>query len=420
MGVASLAPVRERLANGLTLLVKETRTQPTVTISAMVSAGSTDDPPGSEGAAQLLCRLLDRGAGTHSSDDIADLLDVRGISPAIGATRHATTISCDCLAEDVDVVLPLVCDMVRSPLCPDSEVQVRRGQLLTQLRQDEENPAARALQAAMILLYGERHPVGRPPKGFVQTVETIGREQLLRFHAAQFGPDRLTLVLVGHIAMSDALAAVTRACGEWVPLGQAASVLPPPPAPSRRRQVVSLPGKSQADIVYGFTTIPRSDPAYYSYWVMNNILGQYGVGGRLGRRIREEQGMAYYAGSVFDAGPIAGPLLVRAGVSATNVDRAIASIDVEVDRLADQGATAAELENAKRYLVGSIPRSLETNAGIAQFLQTAELYGLGLDYDRQLPDRVQAVTDEDVARAAASTLASDRAAIAIAGPYEGE
>ena len=153
---------------------------------------------------------------------------------------------------------------------------------------------------------------------------------------------------------------------------------------------------------------------------MNNILGQYGVGGRLGRRIREEQGMAYYAGSVFDAGPIAGPLLVRAGVSATNVDRAIASIDVEVDRLADQGATAAELENAKRYLVGSIPRSLETNAGIAQFLQTAELYGLGLDYDRQLPDRVQAVTDEDVARAAASTMASDRAAIAIAGPYEGE
>jgi len=104
---------------------------------------------------------------------------------------------------------------------------------------------------------------------------------------------------------------------------------------------------------------------FYAYWVMNNVLGQYGIGGRLGRSIRERQGMAYCAGSMFEAGHIAGPLLVRAGVNADNVDRALDSIETEVADMARDGATDDEVSNAKRYLVGSIPRSLETNAGIA-------------------------------------------------------
>lgn len=413
-----LAPVRERLANGLTLLVKETRAQPAVTISATVSVGSAADPPGCEGTAHLLSRLLDRGAGTRTADEIADLLDQRGVSPAIGVTRHATTVTCDCLADDVHEVLAVVCDMVRAPRCPGEEIRIRRGQLVTQLRQDEDSPATRALEAAMTLLYGETHPYGRRPKGSVETVQGLDRDQLLDFHATYFAPDRLTLVLVGDIAASDARTAVARACGEWSGRGGPVPSLPPPPAPARRRVVIPLRAKAQADIVYGFTTIPRVDPAFHAYWVMNNVLGQYGIGGRLGRSIRERQGMAYYAGSMFEASHIAGPLLVRAGVNADNVDRAIASIDAEVDGFAQTGATDVELANAKQYLMGSIPRSLETNAGIARFLQNAEQFDLGLDYDRQLPGLVEAVTAGHVADAARRTLVTDHAGIAIAGPYE--
>jgi zinc protease len=179
-----------------------------------------------------------------------------------------------------------------------------------------------------------------------------------------------------------------------------------------------MPAKSQADIVYGFTTILRSDPAFHAYWIMNNVLGQYGIGGRLGQSIRERQGMAYYVGSMFEAGHIAGPLLVRAGVSADNVDRAIASIDTEVAGMARDGVTDEELTRAKRYLVGSIPREFETNAGIARFLQTTERFDLGLDYDSRLPGYVEAVTAGDVAEAARRTLVPEHAAIVIAGPYE--
>ena len=413
-----LAPVREQLTNGLTLLVQQTRIQPAVTISAAVAAGSVCDPPDREGSVHLLSLLLDRGAGVRTADDIADILDLRGVSPTIGVTRHATTVTCAALAEDVETVLEVVCDMLRAPRCPDEEVDTRRGQLLTQLRQDEDNPATRAIEAAMTLLYGETHPYGRRPKGSARTLETIDRRQLLDLHAAWFAPDRLTLVLVGDIGASAAVDVVTRVCGDWATRGAPAPALPPPPVPTRRRVVIPMPAKAQADIVYGLTTIPRSDPAFYAYWVMNNVLGQYGIGGRLGRSIRERQGMAYYAGSVFEASHIAGPLLVRAGVHADNVDRAIASIDAEVAAMAREGVTKEELANAKRYLVGSIPRSLETNAGIARFLQTTEQFALGLDYDSRLPGFIEAVTADAVAGAACSALVTERAAIAIAGPYE--
>ena len=186
----------------------------------------------------------------------------------------------------------------------------------------------------MTLLYGEGHPYGRRPKGSAATLEGIDRRQLRDFHAAQFAPDRLTLVLVGDIEVAAAVAAVTRVCGEWARLGTPLPPLPPPRVQTRRRLVIPMPAKAQADIVYGFTTILRSDPAFHAYWIMNNVLGQYGIGGRVGRSIRERQGMAYYAGSMFEAGHIAGPLLVRAGVNADNVDRAIASIDAEVAGMA--------------------------------------------------------------------------------------
>ena len=128
--------------------------------------------------------------------------------------------------------------------------------------------------------------------------------------------------------------------------------------------------------------------------------------------------MAYYAFCGFEAGLIEGPLIVRAGVSAANVDRAVASIDSEVAALAREGVTGDELDNSKRYLIGSLPRKLETNAGIAAFLQNAQQFDLGLDYDRRLPTLLGEVTPDAVNAAARRTLNADCAAVVVAGPYE--
>jgi zinc protease len=226
--------------------------------------------------------------------------------------------------------------------------------------------------------------------------------------------------MVGDIEPRRGIEQAAAAFGGWTAKGSPAPPLPIPPPPSGRQvRVVPMMNKAQADITYGFATILRSDPAYYAYWLMNNILGQYSLGGRLGESIRERQGMAYYAFSSLDANVIPGPMMIRAGVNPANVERAVSSIDTELAALAAEGPTEKELQESKQYLIGSMPRTLETNIGIATFLQTAEFFGLGLDYDVRVPALLRAVTREDVLAAARRTLDPARASVAIAGPYSG-
>jgi zinc protease len=151
---------------------------------------------------------------------------------------------------------------------------------------------------------------------------------------------------------------------------------------------------------------------------MNHAFGQYSMSGRLGDSIREKQGMAYYVYSSLDANVMEGPMLLRAGVSPENVDRAIASIDEEVGRLVRNGLTQAELDDSRRFLIHAMPRSLETNSSIANFLQNAELYGLGLDYDLRLPDLLRRVTLDEANSVARRFLDPEKATVVIAGPYD--
>jgi zinc protease len=177
--------------------------------------------------------------------------------------------------------------------------------------------------------------------------------------------------------------------------------------------------KAQTDIAYGFTAIRRADPAYYAYWLMNHIMGQYSMGGRLGDSIRERQGMAYYVFSSLDANVVPGPLMIRAGVNPANVVRAVGSIDTELKSLVAGGPTEQELIESKQYLIGSLPRNLETNAAIAAFLQTTEYFGLGLDYDLRVPDLLRAVTRDEVHEAARRAVDPSKATVVVAGPYDG-
>jgi zinc protease len=305
------------------------------------------------------------------------------------------------------------------PAFPDQEIETRKGEVLTAIRQDEDNPAAMAMQALFTMLYPNQHPYGRPSKGSAESVSRIERKHLVDFHEARFAPSTTTVVIVGDVDCGRAVAAAERVFGTWrkPPVDEIA--LPHPTAAgSRQERVIPMMNKAQADIGYGFTTIVRSDPRYYAFTLMNNALGQYGIGGRLGDSIRERQGMAYYVFSSFDANVVEGPLIVRAGVNPANVDRAIGSIDDEMRRMAAEGMTRDELADCKQYLIGSIPRLLETNGAIATFLQTTEFFGLGLDHDLRLPSLLDAVTLEDVNAAARQTLDVNRAALVVAGPYQ--
>jgi zinc protease len=366
----------------------------------------------------LLSRVLDRGTASRSAGDIAEELDSRGITLTTTVTRHLFSLLCTCLSDDFEPVLALLADILTSPTIPPVELATRKGEVITAIRQDDDNPGVRASESLMALLYPDGHPYGRRTKGSVDVVEAVGREQLLAAHAERFAPSALTAVVVGDVDVLRARDVVARAFGPWQAASPPPLSIPPPGVASRRhRLVVPMMNKAQADVAYGFVTIARADPVYYACWLMNNVFGQYAMGGRLGDSIRERQGMAYYVSSSLDANIASGPLVVRAGVSPANVDRAVASIDAEVARIVRDGVTAQELDESRRYLVGSIPRALETNAAIANFLQVAEFYDLGLDYDAQLPALLGAVSLDDVHAAARRAMDPDRATVVIAGPY---
>lgn len=416
--VSGLAPSRVMLPNGAVVVAKETRKTPVVALNVAVRAGSICDPPDAPGALHLFSRVVDRGTTTRSAASIAAALDDRGISLTIAVTRHLFSFVCTCLVEDFEPVFGLLADIITSPTAPEDELAIRKGEVITGLRQDEDNPAVRALEGLMTLLYGSSHPYGRRAKGTADSVERLTRDRLLDLHARHFAPSEISAVVVGDVAVEKVFDVASSVIGPW--RKPAPEPIPVPPAArstARRLVVVPMMNKAQTELAYGFTTIARADPQYFAFWLMNNVLGQYALGGRLGDNIRERQGMAYHVSSTFDPNIVEGPLVIRAGVSAANVDRAIASIDEEVSALRREGITAKELAESRQYMIGSMPRALETNAGIAQFLQTGEFFGLGLDYDVRLPGHLGAVTLEQVHAVAQSYLSPDLASIVVAGPY---
>ena len=314
--MAGLQPSRTVLPNGVTLITKQTRKTPAVTISLALRSGSVADPPDGPGTAHLLSRVIDRGTATRTAADIADALDSRGISVSVSASRQLFSLVCTCLAEDFEAVLDLLGEIVMSPIVPEDELATRKGLVATSLRQDEDNPAVRAVERFMALLYGTDHAYGRPIKGTLESVDALTRERLLALHSARFGPDQLVAIVVGDVEESRVEACAGKVFGGWKASVRDLPVLRPADAPSSRRFVtIPMMNKAQADIAYGFLSIARSDPSYYAYTLMNNVLGQYALGGRLGDSIRERQGMAYYVSSSFDASIIPGPMLIRAGVA---------------------------------------------------------------------------------------------------------
>ena len=416
--MSGLSPVRTTLDNGVVVLAKQTRVTPAVTINLAMHAGSMCDPDGRVGVTWLVSRVMDRGTARQTAADISNALDTRGITLNITVTRHLLFLTCTCLAEDFEMVLSLLGEILMEPSFPEHEIAIRKGEIVTAIRQDDDNPAVRATEGLMALLYPGGHPYGRRTKGSVEIVEGLTRDSLVSLHESRCAPSELMAVIVGDVEVGRMRDTAARVFGGWarpeprpIPLQSVA------PSAGRRRHVIPMMNKAQADIAYGFTTIRRADPAYDAFRLMNNVLGQYALGGRLGDSIRERQGMAYYVSSAFDANVVEGPLLIRAGVSPANVDRAVASIDEELSRLVVDGITSKELDDSRRYLIGSMPRALETNAGIAIFLQQAEFFGLGLDYDLRVPDLLRAVT-VDVANAAARYLDPARATVVIAGPYQ--
>ena len=178
-----------------------------------------------------------------------------------------------------------------------------------------------------------------------------------------------------------------------------------------------MSNKAQADLALGHPGMRRQDDDYYAAAVMNMILGRFAMGGRLGRSIREEKGMAYYAYSALGASVGPSPFVVRAGVDAANVDAAVDCILEEMTRMQTEAVGKEELDDARSAIIRSLPRTFETNEGMAGALHAMEQYRLGLDYFSRFPDLIGGVSAEQIQEVALRRLHPDRCGVAVAGPY---
>jgi len=264
----------------------------------------------------------------------------------------------------------------------------------------------------------EGHPYARPDEGWPETVKAITRDDLVDFHRRIYGPKGMVIAIVGALEPKEAVAQVQRFLGDWQNAQQ--EDLPELPAlkpisNTTRRQHV-IPGKSQSDIDLGSVGPKRKDPEYLPASLGNNILGQFGLMGRIGDVVRERSGLAYYAYSSLSAGIGPGSWEVSAGVNPGNVDKAIDLIVEELTRFVQAGITQEELADSQANFVGRLPLSLESNGGVANALVNIERYELGLDYYRQYPDLVRAVKPDEVLQTAKKFIDPQCLAIATAGP----
>jgi zinc protease len=403
------------LDNGIIVLIRENHAAPVTVIDGYIPTGSIHDPADKAGLASFVANMLTRGSTHYDFDAFNTIIESVGASMAAGAEDHSTSFGAHSLSEDFPMMLEVLADILRRPTFPSNHVQRLRNHKLVQIQERDEDTQEVASLRFYETVY-PNHPYGRSTTGYMETINAIQRSDLQEFHAAHYSPQGTILVVVGDVETQAAIDLIQMHFSDWQGAPPDQSVPPVPKLDGVRRHTYALPGKIQSDIMLGYSTVSRYHPDYFAVRVANTILGRFGMMGRLGETVREEQGLAYYVYSSQEAGPIAGLWYAAAGVNPMNVEQVITSIQSEFARLAAEPVSDEELADTQAYLTGVLPLQLETNDGVASTLLNIERYGLGLDYLHRYNDLIYSVTAADIQRVAKSYLRPDAYALVVAGP----
>ncbi len=410
--------VRRRLSNGMLAVVYENHSLPTWVINGLIPGGSVLETRETAGLAALTAQMLQRGNVRYTFEEINERVESLGASVSFGSGRHSVSFAAKSLVEDVDTVLEILSLSLRQPTFPEDQFVLLKGQILTALQERDMDTQSVADMTFDRLAYPETHPYSWPADGYREAIEELSLDQVRDFHDRCYRPESGVVVVVGDVMADEMFGRLERAFGDW--RGHTEPCPEPdlsvPLLDKALREHVALPDKMQADLVLGRVALDRKHPDYFPAAVANTVLGRFGMMGRLGERVREQQGLAYYVYSSLEANSAPSPWIAIAGVNPANVDLAVASILEEIERLRTEPVPDEELTDSQAFIVGSMPLRLETNAAMARSLLDMAWYDLGWDYLQRLGERVRAVTPDDVLRVARKYLSTEAYALAIAGP----
>ncbi|MDO9120591.1 MAG: pitrilysin family protein [Anaerolineaceae bacterium] len=412
---------RKVLSNGITLLVRSNFNSASVVISGILGAGSQFDPLEKLGLAHFTSVSLMRGTKNADFQTIFERLESAGASLGFGASVHNTSLGGRALIEDMPMLISTLADSLLNPTFPELYFDRLKQQLLTGLAIRAQDTSERASLAFDTLLF-PNHPYGFPEDGYTETISAISRQDLVDFHAKHFGPDNMVVVVVGAVKPEDVFSLFEKEFGVWKNPGLATAkpFAAINPLQKTLREHISLSGKSQTDIVMGTLGPKRSAPEYLAASLGNNILGQFGMMGRIGDVVREKAGLAYYASTSVSSWIEGGSWEVAAGVNPANTDKAIHLIIQELEKFRSEPVLQSELDDSQANYIGRLPLSLESNSGVANSILNLERFNLGLDYFQRYPDLVREVTTDQILKAAQKYIDPERLVIASAGPGKGK
>lgn len=403
------------LPNGLQVVVVVHREQPVVSLRAIVRAGSANDPPGRPGVAAMVSTLLDQGAAGQSAQQLAEAIDGVGGTLTTGLGRDLSFVNAVVMKGDLAFGMRLLADVLCRPSFAPEELERQRQQVLSGLKVAYEDPSYLADLVFDRLVYGA-HPYGLPGNGTVASVQALTRDDLAAFHAAHYAPNNTLLAVVGDVEVEEVMAQVTSAFGDW-----ARRELPPPsparpPDPARRLVVIDRPDAAQTEIRVGQIGVPRKVDDHVAIDLLIKILGGAGAN-RLHRVLRIERGLTYSASAEMECLQQSGQFVAQTSTRAETTGEALRLMVNEFARLKRERVNDRELANAKAYVTGHFPLTIETPEQIATQVLNALFYGLPLRDIETYRQRVNIVSLDDMARASLR-FQPDRLTMVLVGRAE--
>jgi zinc protease len=402
---------------GIKAWIVSDSTIPIIAMNFSFRGGTANDPADKVGRAYFLSGMLDEGAGDLPSEAFQERMSELAVRMSFDAEREYFEGSFQTLSENRDAAFELLRKAVAEPRFDTVPMNKVRGQILVGIKSDSENPSRIASEALLKTMLAS-HPYANDRKGTVDTVNAMTPDDLRDAWKATFARDRLLVGIVGDISEEEAGKMLDKVFG-GLPESAGPVSVPDVQWPERGSITIVERDIPQSVMTFAMPGILRSDPDFIAAYVMNFVLGDGGFGSRLMEEIREKRGLTYgiYTGLVtWDNGG-----LVIGSVSTQN-SRAGETLDVlraELTKMATDGPTQGELDEAKTYITGSYPLRYDSSGKIAQQLLAIQQENLGIDYVNKRNDLVNAVTLEDAKRVAKRLIQPDALTISIVGRPEG-
>jgi zinc protease len=378
-------------------LVRE-QTVPLITLNYAFHGGSSQDAAEKSGTANLTADLLDEGAGNIDGKTFHERMENHAIELGFRVGRDDFHGSLRALNEHREEAFDLLKLALTAPRFDADAVERVRGQELSGLLRDTTNPNTIASNQWWATAF-PGHPYGRESKGTVETLPRVTVEDMRDYVRRVFARNELTISIVGDVDVKTAGELIDRAFGSLPAKNDLKPVIAATPRGLGRRIVINL-DVPQAVVNFGGQGLARNDPDFMAGYIVNHILGGGSFSSRLYREVREKRGLAY---GVSDSLIWFKQAAVVIGGTATQSDRtgdALAIIEAETKRMAEEGPTPEELAAAKSFLKGSYALSLDTSAKIAAQITQIQLDNLGIDYVARRSSMIDAVTLDDAKRVA--------------------